>query len=215
MLQTKAVQAVKLSTVISVGAAVGLANIMKPTNAMLFENADGSAVLAVLSGAIFFSSLIMVSAGVLQGLGHVFAPAKYILVGLILKAVANYFLVPSIGLMGAALSTIIGLTVITLLMLNKLNKKVAIAAVFSKMIKRLFLAAVVMTVALQLWMYLFSLAGTGRLWSTILALTGVMMGGAVYLIVILDTQILSEEEMAILPYSRKLNYFNRKRERRL
>ncbi|MBS4179726.1 putative polysaccharide biosynthesis protein [Lederbergia citrea] len=217
VLQTKAINAVKISTVIGTGAAVGLANIMRPTNAMLFENSDGSSVLSILAIAIFFSSLIMVCSGILQGLGHVFAPAKYILIGLAFKATGNLIFVPLYGTKGAALATIIGLAMVTILLIKKLNKRVNIIEILSKMIKNLSLAGAAMTVILQLWMLLFTLANVqGRLWSTMIALSSVSIGGAVFLAVILRTRLLTEEEITILPFGSRLSLINanRKREKR-
>ncbi len=63
--------ALKISAVIGTGATIGLINIMKPTNTMLFEDSAGSVVLAVLSMSIFFSSIIITWAEILNGLGHV------------------------------------------------------------------------------------------------------------------------------------------------
>ncbi len=115
--------ALKISVVIGTGATIGLINIMKPTNTMLFEDSAGSVVLAVLSMSIFFSSIIITCAGILNGLGHVFAPAKYILIGMAVKLCGNYLFISVFGTMGAAISTVIGLLIITLFLVWKLNKK--------------------------------------------------------------------------------------------
>ena len=64
--------ALKTSILVGVGATMGLWNIIKPTNRMLFENTDGSYVLAVLSTLILFASLIMTVTAILQGLGILF-----------------------------------------------------------------------------------------------------------------------------------------------
>ena len=93
---------------------------------MLFENASGTAALTVLSASIFFSSLILVCSGVLQGLGHVFVPSKYISIGLIFKYACNIMLVQKIGIVGAAIATIGGLDIITVLLVRKLHQKVII-----------------------------------------------------------------------------------------
>ena len=68
--------ALKTSILVGVGATMGLWNIIKPTNRMLFENTDGSYVLAVLSTLILFASLIMTVTAILQGLGHTLFPAS-------------------------------------------------------------------------------------------------------------------------------------------
>ena len=51
--------ALKISIVVGVGATMGLYSIIKPTNIMLFENEEGSQILALLTLVILFASLIM------------------------------------------------------------------------------------------------------------------------------------------------------------
>ena len=62
-------------------------HIIKPANMMLFENADGSHVLAMLSILIFLSSIIMTVTAILQGLGYTAFPAFVILGSFVLKYV--------------------------------------------------------------------------------------------------------------------------------
>ncbi|MFB9827494.1 oligosaccharide flippase family protein [Lederbergia wuyishanensis] len=212
VIRQKAISSVKITTVIGLGATVGLVNIIKPTNAMLFANGDGSSVLAVLAISIFFSSLILISSGILQGLGHVFAPGKYIIVGLTAKIILNYLFVPFLGTLGAAIATITGLAVVSALMIKKLNKRVAVLATFKKMASRLIVAGVAMTAVLQLWLILFSLIGANRLIFTIMALSSVMIGAAVFLVMIVKSHILTAEELSLIPYGER--FVKSKRERK-
>ncbi|MBS4221087.1 polysaccharide biosynthesis protein [Bacillus sp. FJAT-49711] len=211
-IQQKAISAIKITTVIGFGAAIGLANIMKPTNTMLFANGEGSFVLSVLAISIFFSSIILICSGILQGLGHVFAPGKYIIVGLITKVVLNIIFIPLLSTMGSAIATVIGLAVVSILMIKKLNKKVAVLAILKKMANRLVVAGLAMTVALQLWLYATSLIGDGRLIYTFIALSSVMIGAAVFLIMIVKSHILTSEEMTLIPFGERL--VSRERERK-
>ena len=204
--------ALKISVVIGTGATIGLINIMKPTNTMLFEDSAGSVVLAVLSMSIFFSSIIITCAGILHGLGHVFAPAKYILIGMAVKLCGNYLFIPVFGTMGAAISTVIGLLIITLFLVWKLNKKLKVIPVFMKLLRVILPAIAIMTLVLQLWMLLLELAGlSGRLWNGVAALTGVGFGGVAYLAIILRSSLLSEEEINRLPFGHRLNQLIRKK----
>nr|WP_267917759.1 polysaccharide biosynthesis protein [Lederbergia citrisecunda] len=204
LIYNKATSAIKITMVIGLGAAIGLVNIMRPTNTMLFANGDGSSVLGVLAIAIFFTSIILVCSGILQGLGHVFAPGKYILAGLAVKAVSNFIFVPFFGTMGAAVATIIGLAVVSILMVKKLNKKVAVLAVLKKMVNRLIVAGLAMTAVVQIWMLLVSLMGDGRLVYAFMALSSVMLGAAVYLVMIVKSHILTAEEISLIPFGERL-----------
>ncbi|MBW8351502.1 polysaccharide biosynthesis protein [Bacillus sp. IITD106] len=204
VIHKKAISAIKITTVIGVGATAGLVNIMKPTNAMLFANSEGTFVLSVLAIAIFFSSLILICSGILQGLGHVFAPGKYILIGLFIKAVLNILFIPFFDTMGAAIATITGLAVITVLMIQKLNKRVPVIAILKKIFTKLIAAVLAMTAVLQLWLFLISLLGDGRLVFTFAALSGVMVGAAIYLVMIVKSHTLTADELMLIPFGKRL-----------
>ncbi|VEF49991.1 polysaccharide biosynthesis protein [Bacillus freudenreichii] len=205
MLQKKVDTSLKVSMTIGLGAAVGLINIIKPTNIMLFKNADGTAALAVLAAAIFFASVIITLSGVLQGLGRMMAPAKYILFGTVCKYIGNLLLVPIWGLEGAAWATVIGLLGASLLILLRLRSFFSINPVLGHSLARLAVAAVAMTVILQGWLYIFDyLHLTGRLMSAVSALTGVVIGGFIFLIVTVRTNLFTEVEINHVPYFSKL-----------
>ena len=87
---------------------------------MLFENADGSHVLALLSILILLSSIIMTVTAILQGLGHTAFPAFVILGSLVLKYSLNMLLVPRFGTMGAAIASVATLFLVLLCMIGKL-----------------------------------------------------------------------------------------------
>ncbi|MCR2823385.1 putative polysaccharide biosynthesis protein [Lederbergia panacisoli] len=204
VIHQKAISAIKITTIIGFGAAIGLVNIMKPTNIMLFANGDGSSVLSVLAIAIFFSSIILICSGILQGLGHVFAPGRYIIVGLLTKITLNFLFIPSLSTMGSAIATIISLAVVSILMIKKLNKKVAVLAVLKKMTSKFIVAGLAMTVALQLWLYITSLIGDGRLINTFMALSSVMLGAGVFLVMIMKSHLLTAEEISLIPFGKRL-----------
>lgn len=212
-LQEKVFTAFKISAVIGTGAAFGLINLIKPVNIMLFEDAAGSNVIAVLALAIFFSSIIMTSSGILQGFGSVFTPAKYMFIGLICKLIGNYIFIPSLHTMGAALSTVCGLIVITALLVIKLNKIMSMKMIIKQLVIPLTIGVTLMTVTLQLWQLFFIQIGfSDRLWSAFIALSGVGIGAAVYLFVVFRQGLLSKEESSILPFGSRIYHIFHKSE---
>ena len=120
-LKEKVQLAFKISILVGVGATMGLWVIIKPTNRMLFENTDGSYILAVLSTLIFFASLIMTVTAILQGLGYTFFPAITILGCFMMKYGLNMILVPKLGTMGAAMSSCLSFLVILVILILKLR----------------------------------------------------------------------------------------------
>ncbi|HEY4554022.1 MAG TPA: polysaccharide biosynthesis protein [Bacillaceae bacterium] len=208
VLKGKVLSALKWSVVIGAGASAGLFNIIKPVNIMLFKTADGSLVLGVLGLSIFFSSILITAAGVLQGMGHVYAPARYMLLGLGIKAAGNWLLIPEWGTMGAAVSTLLGLLAASFFVMKKLNAHLGMGKAIKNMLLPIAMAAAAMTAVLQLWLLVLQSAGlTGRLWSTAAALLGVAAGGAVYLSVIFKGRVFTEEESGVLPYGKRVYRF--------
>ncbi|KRG12873.1 hypothetical protein ACA30_17680 [Virgibacillus soli] len=210
-IQIRTASALKITLVVAIGATMGLINIIKPTNIMLFANDQGSGVLSVLAIAILFSSLILICTGILQALGYVLVVVKYILLGLGIKIIGNYIGVSLLGTMGASLSTVIGLAVMATLFIRQLHKRVSLLATIKKILPNVCLAALAMTIVLQAWLFLFSFLGDGRIYSAILSLSSVILGACVYLLIILKSGCLTEEELAFFPFSSKLNRLNSNR----
>ncbi|MGA8944255.1 MAG: polysaccharide biosynthesis protein [Thermoactinomyces sp.] len=114
--------ALQLTWGLGLPASVGLAVIAEPANVMLFEDQAGSEALAVLAFTGIFSTLAMVSAGILQGLGKVYLPAVYLLIGVVLKTVLNALLIPVWDIRGAAIATVVAFACTALLQIVKLKQ---------------------------------------------------------------------------------------------
>jgi len=101
--------ALKLSMMLSVPAAVGLAVLADPILALLFPmHPDGGWLLRWGAVSIVFLGIVHVVTGVLQGLGHIKLPVLGVFFGVLVKLPINYYLmaVPNINILGAVISTI-------------------------------------------------------------------------------------------------------------
>ena len=209
LLHNKVKLALKVSIIIGAGATIGLINIIEPVNTMLFANNNGSAVLAVFSISILFSSIILTISGILHGLGHLYAPVKYIGIGLILKLLGNKLLVPIFFTMGASLATVISLIITAILFIRKLQQYVQYRLFPMSFYKNLLLALIAMTVVLQMWLWAFEPVGRGG--NTVVALSAVLVGGVTYLVIILSKKLLLEDELEQLPLGSTFARLIRKR----
>ncbi|ASK62139.1 polysaccharide biosynthesis/transport protein [Virgibacillus phasianinus] len=88
-------------------AALGLLALTLPLNLALFTNTAGSSTLAILGLSSVFTSLVVLGTGILQGMNLAKQAAMVIVVGVVLKTIANIYLIDLFGLMGAALSTLV------------------------------------------------------------------------------------------------------------
>ncbi|WP_409272974.1 putative polysaccharide biosynthesis protein [Neobacillus sp. SCS-31] len=199
--------AMHVTAMIGAGAAAGLWMIAKPANIMLFENAKGTAVLAVLSSAIVFSSVISTAAAILQGRGVLFKPAAAILLGFPLKYILNLALVPQFGTLGAAWATAITLCGIAICAILFLKSSMDVEIFQWVFLKKTGIALAAMLIFLKLF-----LAGTGFLYgigseraaAAIQAVGASLCGAFIYALAIVRSGVFRTEDLALFPFGSKL-----------
>lgn len=101
--------ALKLSMMLSLPAAVGLAVLADPILAMLFPlHPEGGWLLRYGAVSIVFLAIVHVTTGALQGVGHVWLPVIGAFFGILVKVPLNYHLlaIPQINILGAVISTL-------------------------------------------------------------------------------------------------------------
>jgi polysaccharide transporter, PST family len=166
-------------------------------------------VLGVLGITILFTSVAMTAAGILQGLGFIYQPAKHVFIGIIIKVILTLLVTPILGIMGAALATVIGFAVIAFL--NVWGVQRATNLFFENRpfysIKILF-SMLLMVISIVIWQT--SLENlplslhSERIAAMITALTSVIIGGITYLVSLLHLKVFSKEELVELPKGDKL-----------
>ncbi|MDX8363141.1 polysaccharide biosynthesis protein [Cytobacillus sp. IB215316] len=203
---------IRISIVAGVGASVGLAFIIEPTNIMLFQNNQGTDVLRIQGFTILFSSLILTTSSIFQGMNNYIIPAISVVVALILKGLLNVLLVPILGTKGAAFATIISLLITVLFQYYLLYRKFRGSICRIKDVVKILEAAIVMGIGLYVYIHFTNLLLVfinNRLFSALQAITAVMIGIILFLFVIIKRQVFTQSELSIIPYGNKLAYFNR------
>src|SRR5690606_38404659 len=104
--------AFRVSFLFAFAAAVGLTFVMPYVNEMLFQTREQSGALIIFSWQIVWMSLLLIMTAMLHGFGKVRVPALLLIMGLAVKVVANWLLLPVWGVAGAAVAGNIGLAVI-------------------------------------------------------------------------------------------------------
>lgn len=203
--------ALKTSILVGVGATMGLWSIIKPTNIMLFENEEGSQILAVLSILILLSSIILTVTAILQGMGFTYFPALSILGCFILKYGFNILLVPGMGTLGAALASVLSLLILLVVLLLKLHQIMGKVILSKRFYLMNGLAALVMIIVLHVFLlltnFIYDLVYSDRLWASFQALAAVSIGGIIYVVMIIRANLLNENELSFLPFGSKLMLF--------
>jgi polysaccharide transporter, PST family len=206
-IQEKVQLAIRISIVFGVGAALGLIGIIKPTNVMLFENMSGSDVLSVLAVTVIFSSITMTTTAIIQGLDKSLLPAVFVVIGVCCKILLNGLFIPSFGTIGAAMATVLAFMVTTLLNLIYLLRLVKLPFIVGFIIKILTAGLVMITVLYgyqHLLNSVFHLDIEDRLIAIFQALSGVVIGVCVYIVLIIKTKVFTHNELMALPLGRKL-----------
>ncbi|WP_318617524.1 polysaccharide biosynthesis protein [Sporosarcina sp. YIM B06819] len=189
-------------------AAAGLALVLPYVNEMLFETRDGSIALIIFSIQIFWLSLILPLTAILQGAGKVKVPTLLLMGGLIVKAIANQLLVPVWDVTGAAVAGNIGFAVITLGLIVYFKKIYPIQLAPRRFYVWVMVATALMVAAILPWMavadgFLFD-GLSSRIGATLNALTAVVLGAGVFLIVVMKSRIMAEKEWYLLPFGKRL-----------
>ncbi|MFD2611543.1 putative polysaccharide biosynthesis protein [Paenibacillus gansuensis] len=214
--RTQADGAMRMTWLLTLPAAAGLAVLAVPINVMLYTNAEGSATMALLALTAVFSSLNIISGALLQGAGAVKAPAVHLFAAAAAKIGLNLALIPFFGIDGAAAAAVLAFALAAALNLRALAKhtgaRTQLRALIRPAAAALAMAAVLLAFQLA-WNAAVSAAAPelpARLNMTALALLGIALGAAVYGAVALRTRAVTEAELARVPKSRKLLLILRK-----
>jgi len=216
-LQEKIQLSLKVSMVFGLGASAGLWAIMKQTNTMLFENELGSSVLGVLGFVILFTSIISTLIAIMQGLGSLIFPACSVVVLFPLKYSLNVVFIPLFGTMGAAISSLLSLGLVCGLLFLKFRKMTARPLFTWRFIGCVLMATVLMVLFLKGYLfvtdYVVEFFELERLGAAMQSLSAVILGGLLFLLIIIRGRVFLEEELALFPLGSKLIHFLARKDR--
>lgn len=196
--------ALKLTFLVGLGAAVGLATLARPINIMIYINDKGTITIAVLAFVTIFSTLSITSGSVLQGMGYVTLPARHLLVGVGVKTVLNCALVPVAGISGAAFASVVGYMTAAALNIRTLRRLLPFPPLVGRSVLSPLLAVMVM--GLVVWGVQHALlAGFAhvvsheRLINLLTTLLTIPVGMAVYLVMLLRLGSITALELEAIP----------------
>ena len=170
---------------------------------LLFPNAtNGSLLLQVSAITIIFSVVTQTINGALQGLGKIMTPAITSFVGLIIKLILNIILIqiPSIGIYGAIIGSIVNNIVACVLSFIVLIKTIKLDISWMKYIFKPIIATIIMGIC-SYFTYLLIGSIIPNTVATIIAM-GVAV--AIYAFAVIALRILSKEEIKMIPYGIKM-----------
>ncbi|MCF7758654.1 polysaccharide biosynthesis protein [Paenibacillus xylanexedens] len=191
---------------IGLAASAGLAVLAEPINRMLYGDAAGTEALRYMALTAAGSTVSIIAAALLQGLGAVRAPAFSMLAAAGVKALLNVMLVPALGISGAALAGAVAYMLAAGLNVALLARLVALrpapGAVLAKpalVIAAMSLAAVGTAWAAEAVLGGMGIAADRRLAAMGVSLLGIAAGSSVFLLAAARTGLLTATELAAVP----------------
>lgn len=184
---------------IGLAASLGLALLAAPINVMLYEDAAGSATLAWVAWTAAPGALVAATSALLQGLGHVRAPALHLLAAALLKTAFNAVLVPQLGITGAAIAGVAAYGAAAALNAALLLRRVQLRPRLRDALWRPAAAALAMAAAVLALRLAAAELPMGRGVAAAVSLLGVLLGAAVFIAAVLRTRLLSAAELSALP----------------
>lgn len=209
-IQQRAELSLRLTWLIGWAASFGLALMVVPLNRMLFTNDLGSMSMAILAFTAIFSSLNIIAASILQGLGTAVIPAVSLLVAAIIKVGLNMMWIPQWGIEGAAVAAVITFIIASTLNVIAIKRHISITFSFKTYIVKPMIALFIMSVALWLWLKGCEALGKtlgkaleldlqSRSLATVTSLTAVALGALVYIIALLRLGAITAKELNYIP----------------
>ena len=201
--------ALRLTGLIAIPCAIGLAVLARPITALLGgytgEKLDLAARLMTILGiCVFFNAVVLVTTAIMQAHGNVIRPVVNMLLAGCLRLAGVYVLTgnPAIGIVGAPVSNLACYVLIFLLNLLSIRQLYRDPPAILKSALRPLLSGLLMgACAYGCYRALLTARVTGRL---ALCALPVAVGGIVYLAAILFLHVLRREDCLLLPKGEKI-----------
>jgi len=200
----------RFTILIGLPASVGLATLADSINIFFYKDTAGTISLAILAFAVVFSAMAIISTGVLNGLGRIFLPAKYLLFGVLVKLILNILLVIPLGIHGAAIATVIAYAFAAGLngyaIRNEFEYGIDRKYIFKVVFSVLIMAAIVLIAKWGLLTFLQDIFNSKRMFMGMVTLIGILLGFISYFLTLLWTGAITKNELLTIPkYGIKLS----------
>ncbi len=212
IVKKKSELALKMSVLLGLPAAAGLFVLAGPIMQMFYPNETKSLGIALqyLAPAVIFLTLVQTMTGILQGMNKEKIPVINLVIGAIIKAIISYSLtsIPDINIKGAALGTVIGYAVATILNFRALQKYQGKNLGLGVIVVKPIFATVIMAFAAH-YTYRFSYLYTTR--NSISAIISIFIAVLIYGVLIIAIGGLKAEELEMAPGGQKLSRYLKKK----
>ncbi|MBP2002709.1 O-antigen/teichoic acid export membrane protein [Paenibacillus shirakamiensis] len=187
---------------IGLASSAGLALLAEPINIMMYKDIAGTSALRWIALTAAPSTMVTITAALLQGLGAVRRPALHLAGAAVLKILLNLLLVPQLGIDGAAIASLAAYSFAAALNLALLLSTTSLRLRLKEAVLKpaLLVAALALAVlTLRLGTDAAGLLHGRRSAAAAESLLGVALGAAVFAIGVLRLRVMTEQELFALP----------------
>lgn len=188
--------AIRLTNLVTIPAAVGLAILATPVAAAVYHAPQAGAVVQVVAAGVYMLGIHQVTTGILQGMGHTALPLINMGIAALVKVILNWQLValPSFGILGAGWATNADFGVAALLNLIFVYRYSRFSISLRGMLK-ILAATVIMGVVL----FIVNELVIGQLSALLAILVDISVAVVVYGILLLLLGELTEQDILRIP----------------
>lgn len=197
--------AFKITLLLVLPCAFGLAALSVPISMLIFPKQPPMVVgllLFVMAPACIFLGLLYTFNGILQGIGKPMIPVYALLCGIVAKIVISYIFtaIPSVNILGSAFGTIMSYVIAAIIEYVYIKKYLSIRFDIMSYFIKPIITVIAMFIAAR-----YSFVGLNMFLSPkISTLIAIMIGGAVYIIVLLGIGGITKEEILAMPKGSKI-----------
>ncbi len=201
---------IKVVLIIAIAAAVGFFTLAKPIIALLWpspasiaENAEP--IMKIMGITLIFIATYHSTSGILQGLGRQMRNSLNLVIGITIKAIAAYYLLknPSVGVIGAAISTLIGFIIAATLNVITLKKTIkGDNELFKDLIKPTISAIIMGAIVYGVYHLLSPVLG-----NSITTILSVLVGAGSYFVLLIYSKALNKADLEFIPGKKYLKRF--------
>jgi stage V sporulation protein B len=199
--------ALRIGLLLALPMGMGLLALGGPIMSLVFPAIDVSVagpLLSVLGVASIFVALQLLCNSILQANGMVNLPILAVVIGGVIKLIVNYTLVgnPNIRINGAPVGTLCCFAVIAALEIFIIRRTVPSAPRFGRAFFKPLVASAIMAAAA--WAVHGLLHNFLNLSSRLAAVAAILVAAVIYLILVLAFQIISKEDLSLMPKGEKI-----------
>ena len=189
----------RVTFMLSLAAAIGLALVMPYANQMLFETDALSGMLSVYVLQIIPLCFVLTFTAILQGYGKLLWPTLFIVLAVVVKMALNSLFIGQWGIIGAAHATNIALLLSATCFILYIKKWHAMKLANIRYYSKLVVATVCMIVAVSIVEWLLPTTELDRMQAAINAFILIVVGATTFITIVAKSRVLSVREWFLLP----------------